>query len=147
MTTPRKPSVLWIDDDLPAEGTETAEFAIIPARSCKEADQILSGGSKPEYVVVDVFLPQKGWGGGYLEMPGLHFLRHLEKLREKSDGPLIAGYSIVTDSVKHRADALGLTCQIFQKASSSFLDVLRSLQQVRSEPGSERSGDPDAPTS
>ena len=118
--------ILWIDDD--GKDGIVDGHEIIAAKTCRAADQVLRrardqlGG-----VVVDLILPQDGWGERVYRTPGVEMVKHV---REVAGAKLpIAVYAIaLTDDRRAAVKAAGAG-MAYGKFDVPLDHVLRQLKK------------------
>ena len=119
--------VLWIDDDSPRnpEGIEGAR--VVSAQSIQQAEDILNSGRlKPDWVVVDLVVPQGRWGEKLFAVPGIDYIRFLRG--KWGDGIGLAAYGIALTDRRREAVKEAGAMRIFEKTRSSWIDVLSDLK-------------------
>jgi CheY-like chemotaxis protein len=122
-------NILWLDDDAPKSPRNVGEVHVIPARTCAEAAQILEQGERPpEWIVVDLIVPQDSWGEGYLRMPGLEFIKYVKATYDNRIA--IAVYSLaLSPNVREQSLRAGAS-RLFEKQSMSLLEVLHEIREL-----------------
>ena len=122
-------TIIWVDDDSPQSPRQVEGFLVHPFRSCLDGWQALDlYDSQISSIIVDIVLPQDGWGTGFIELPGIEFVRHA---RERFGDKLpIVGYSINgSDERKDRVLEAGGT-EFFGKMRTSFISVLNEIRKI-----------------
>lgn len=124
--------VLWLDDDSPETVEGFDGFKVVTAQTCKEAEQLLASGKfTPQWAVIDLIVPQGGWGDSVKATPGLNFIRHLKQ--EYGDKIGIVAFSIVMpDRVRDKVIEAG-ALEAIAKSAKSWGAVLEDLRQRSSE--------------
>ena len=124
--------VLWLDDDSPKSVTGFEGVKIMTAQTCREAEELLSSGAiRPDWAVVDLIVPQDGWGGSANRMPGLSFISHLKGKYGDKVG-IVAFSIIMPDPVKEKVIEAG-ACDAIAKSSRSLKSVVDELRQRTTE--------------
>jgi len=129
--------VLWLDDDSPEKVEGFQGMRVVTAQTCGEAEQLLSSGAiNPSWAVVDLIVPQGGWGGSVKAIPGLHYIGHLkEKYGDKLG---IVAFSIVMpDRMREKVIQAGAVDAI-AKSTKSWASVLEDLRNRSSKDDKER---------
>jgi hypothetical protein len=121
--------VLWIDDDSPRSPETLEGMRVVSAQSIKEAEDLMNSGKiKPDWIVVDLVVPQSGWGERLFATPGIDYMRFLDRKWGGTVG--IAAYGIaLTDRRREAAKAAGAK-KVFEKVNSSWTDVLQELRKL-----------------
>ena len=98
------------------------------AQSCGEAERLLTSGTfSPSWAVIDLIVPQGGWGDTVQTIPGLHYIRHLKK--QYGDKMGIVAFSIVMpDRIKEKVLQAGASDAI-AKSTRSWASVLDELRK------------------
>jgi CheY-like chemotaxis protein len=120
--------LIWLDDDSRA-GTRVISDALVTAvKSCHAAaDWLAHADAPPDWIVVDLVVPQQGWGGEqFFKTPGLQFLAHL-RAQYGSTVRLCAYSGFLTRDKKQLAEAAGAEL-VLDKASIGFADLVTILQ-------------------
>jgi hypothetical protein len=116
--------VLWVDDDSPSHPKEIEGIKVKTVQSIGEAEALLASGRiNPQWIIVDLIVPQNGWGSSWHATPGIEYIKHLKKTCG-SDVGLVA-YGIALTSRKKTAAKDAGADEVFEKTKSSWLDVLR----------------------
>jgi CheY-like chemotaxis protein len=127
--------LLWIDDDTPKlsnaeiEGVEGVEVTSV--QTCAEAERYLKRSPLPDYVVVDLVLPQGGWRGDrFFEMPGIPLTRQITAPSEDNPKPpKVVVFSIaLTEDVENRARRAGAET-VYDKMSISFPQLVNDMKR------------------
>jgi CheY-like chemotaxis protein len=122
--------VLWIDDDTPPGNVEVGGFVLHSAQNLAQAERILDDGKvKPGGVVVDLYVPQAGWGGKLLEIPGIEYISHLRK-RLGPDVKVAAFSVLVSEAERERIRKAGAV-DAFRKGETSLLEVVERLRSSK----------------
>lgn len=123
--------MLWLDDDLEPGLREWKEWRVEQVRTCSEAVKLVDGGTQFDGAVVDVIVPQQGWGTDVLEYPGIEFVRYF---RKRQIGVPVVGFGILMDGRK-RSDMIEAgaseTFDKFTHGSEAVFDHLDSLAKSR----------------
>jgi CheY-like chemotaxis protein len=128
--------ILWIDDDSPKAPEQSEGFTVYTAKSCSDAlDLVASGPSLPDWVVVDLILPQGKWGDSYVMMPGLELIKHFNE-RYQSKVKLLAFSVVMTDVVRAMALEAGAQ-EAFAKTSKSWSQILETIRSLQARHSSE----------
>lgn len=69
-------TVLWLDDDAPNSERQFGEVLVRTAQNCLEAAKHLDSEAI-DWVVVDLVVPQAGWGAEYYQFPGIQFIDYV----------------------------------------------------------------------
>ncbi len=119
--------VLWLDDDSPEKVEGFEGIKIVTAQTCGQAESILSAGTfKPRWAVIDLIVPQGGWGDSVKAMPGLHFISHLKQ--KYGDKMGVVAFSIVMpDRIKEKVIQAGAVDAV-AKSTKSWASVLEDLR-------------------
>ena len=118
--------VLWLDDDSPETVSGFEGVNVVTAQSCREADELLSSGVNPDWAVVDLIVPQAGWGESVQKIPGLSFIRHLKERYGEKIG--IVAFSIVMpERIRQRVLDAGAS-EAIAKSTTSWAQVLEDLR-------------------
>lgn len=118
--------ILWVDDDSPTTAREIEGFRVFPVQSCRQAEEKLKSGKlKPSFVVMDLILPQDGWGKEFFQLPGLKFIEYL-----KEDCNLdVVVYTIVADEERRLAALASGAADVYEKRRIGLPDMLREAQR------------------
>ena len=124
--------ILWLDDDA-LESFNIGPLSIQTAKTCKEAAEYLSQDALPDWIIIDILVPQGGWGEALTEFPGLEFIKFVSsQYREKIR---IAAYSIImSDGMVEKLKAAG-AAKCYAKSSKSFMSVIEDLRKSDTERG------------
>lgn len=119
--------VLWLDDDSPEKVEGFPGIKIITAQTCAEAEQLLSSGTiNPDWAIIDLIVPQGGWGDSVKAIPGLNYIHHLKK--KYGDRMGIVAFSIVMpDRLRQKVLEAGALDAI-AKSSKSWASILDDLR-------------------
>lgn len=118
-------NVLWVDDDSPRILEPVSGFTVRSVKSCRAAiDLIESKAPPPDWVVVDLIVPQGNWLDSYVMLPGLELLKHL---RKKSAIGLVAFSVVMTGTLKSMAVEAGAN-ESFAKTDHSWHEVLQAIR-------------------
>ena len=86
--------VLWVDDDAPSEPADIGNTSVLTAGNCPDAVELIDQlASVLDAIVVDLILPQHGWGSSLLTYPGLELVRYI--VQAFSDELPVAVYTVV----------------------------------------------------
>src|SRR6476661_2375081 len=120
--------IIWLDDDAPLGPHFVGDLQVISVLTCAKAAEILAKEDPlPEWIVVDLIVPQDGWGDGIYRLPGLKFLEYVSQVY--SGKVRAAVYShVMDDRIKNQALKAG-AWKVFQKTSMSLLGVLHELRE------------------
>lgn len=120
--------VLWLDDDSPEKVEGFPGIKIVTAQTCAEAERMLSSGEiNPDWAVIDLIVPQDGWGDSVKAIPGLNYIHHLK--RKYGDRIGIVAFSIVMpDRLREKVLEAGASDAI-AKSSQSWASVLDALRK------------------
>ena len=130
----KKLRLLWVDDDTPrlsgarVDGVEGVE--VTSAQTCADAERHLKRAPLPDYVVVDLVLPQGGWRGDrFFEMPGIPLTRQITTPTEdRPKPPKVVVFSIaLTEEAEERARQAGAT-KVYDKMTTSFPQLVSELK-------------------
>jgi hypothetical protein len=130
--------ILWVDDDSPKKPESIEGVNVVSAQSLKEANDLLESGKvRPSWIVVDLIVPQRGWGKSLFSVPGVDFLKYLKKLRDDDklkdaygkDVGLVAYGVALTDKKREDAKSAGAR-SVYEKMSTSWIDVITDLKQL-----------------
>lgn len=125
--------VLWVDDDSPEEVEGIEGVKVVTAQTCQEAEQLLTSGKvKPDWAVVDLIIPQGGWGKSVLRIPGLDYIQHLNNTYGDRMG-IIAFSILMPEKMKQKAMAAGASDAV-AKSSKSWTSVLEEIRKRSSKP-------------
>lgn len=120
--------VLWVDDDSPEEVAGIEGVKVVTAQTCQEAERLLSSGKvNPKWAVVDLIIPQGGWGQSVLRIPGLDYIQHLNKTYGDNLG-IVAFSILMPETMKKKAIAAGAS-EAIAKSSKSWTSVLEDLRK------------------
>jgi hypothetical protein len=121
--------VLWLDDDSPKKVEGIKGIKVVTAQTCGEAERLLTSGLvRPRWAVVDLIVPQGGWGDSVTAIPGLHYIGHLK--RKYGDKLGIVAFSIVMpDRMRDKVIAAGAIDGI-AKPTKSWASLLEDLQKI-----------------
>ncbi|HPQ71045.1 MAG TPA: hypothetical protein PKW95_18110 [bacterium] len=72
-------TILWLDDDTIGDTFFLDNVQVVTAKSCKRADEKLHKDVVFSGAVIDIIVPQEGWGEHYYKYAGLEFVRYLRK--------------------------------------------------------------------
>jgi len=115
--------VLWVDDDSPQKPKELEGIHVTAAKSIGEAEFLLKTGKvEPQWIIVDLIVPQDGWDDRWHAVPGVEYLKYL---KEEYGGKIgLVAFGIAISSRKRaQAKAAGAS-KIFEKTQTSWLEVL-----------------------
>ena len=116
--------VLWLDDDTrPGLTRRMGDFEIRCVQTCAEADSALKT-ARPDVLIVDLVVPQGGWGKGLLNTPGLDFMSYVSS---SNDRPKIVAYAFGLKKTTRDAVRRSGADAAFDKLHTSFSDVLQTL--------------------
>lgn len=119
--------ILWLDDDTrPGLTRRIGDFEIRCVQTCAEAATALKA-SRPDVVIVDLVVPQGGWGKGLLNTPGLDFMSFVAASKER---PKIVAYAYGLQKATRDAAKRSGADAAFDKMRTSFSDVLQTLAAV-----------------
>lgn len=121
--------ILWIDDDSPRNPQSLDGMRVVSVQSIQQAEELLNSGKvRPDWVVVDLVVPQGRWGEKLLAVPGIDYIRFLKGKWGDEFG--LAAYGIaLTDRRREAVRAAGAK-RIFEKTRSSWTDVLGDLKSA-----------------
>lgn len=120
--------ILWLDDDAPRKPFTVGLTRIMTASTCAEAEKILKRGKLPEWIIIDLIVPQGDWGNRYFAIPGLEFLsRVAAEYKEKIQ---IAAYSIAINPETRRKLEVAGASKIYAKTETSFMGVINELREL-----------------
>ncbi len=120
--------ILWLDDDAPPMPRFVGDLKVISALSCAEAAEILAKEDLlPEWVVVDLIVPQSGWGDEIYRLPGLKFLEYVRHAYPEKVRVVVYSH-VMNHIIKDQALVAG-AWKVFQKSSMSLLEVLHELRE------------------
>lgn len=132
-------SVLWLDDDCTMPSLKFPQADVRTVTTCKRAAAALEeGGRNPDWIVVDLIVPQEGWGKGILRHPGVQFLEHVKT--EYPDVRLCA-YAGFIDSHKDNAAREAGALVVHDKTEVSFADLLKILYNQSANPATAKEGE------
>jgi len=119
--------VLWLDDDSPKSIKAIDGVRVVTAQTCEQAEALLSSGkAKPDWIVVDLIVPQGNWGKPFRRIPGLHYIKHLRN--EYGNRFRILALSIVmTPEMKQMSIEAGAV-DAYAKDSTSWVGLIRDLR-------------------
>jgi len=121
--------VLWIDDDSPKEGHVVGGFEFRTAQTCAAALAILLDNAfMPDAIIVDIVLPQGGWGDRFYETPGIELVK---QVRDQRPGIDLAVFSIaINEERTRRAHEAGADL-VRSKNQLGLLQLLKELRQAK----------------
>lgn len=119
--------ILWVDDDSPPAPQQIGDAAIVTAQNISSAERLLADKKvRPDWVVVDLIIPQAGWRDHWLMAPGIEFVRQISN--EHRNTLNVAVYSIaLTDERIRRAREAGAHL-VVDKHQASFADLVDQLK-------------------
>lgn len=121
--------VLWVDDDSPKEPVlKFDDVEVFTAKSCEQAVKLLDSQKvRPQWVVVDLIVPQGNWDRNHLyRLPGIHLIHHLQEKYGGEVGTL--AFSIVLPpNIRKKAIDAGAT-EAYAKTAKSMWDVIDFLR-------------------
>jgi CheY-like chemotaxis protein len=124
-------NILWLDDDAPSTPFNIGRVSIQTAGSCKEAAEMLSGDALPDWVIVDLIVPQGGWEKGGSEFPGLDFIKFVSS--QYHEQIQIAAFSIVMPpEMASQIHAVG-AAKCYAKSSHSLTSIIEDLRRDEAE--------------
>jgi DNA-binding NarL/FixJ family response regulator len=117
--------VLWVDDDSPKTPRIIDRFHVVPVQSCRQADDLLASKKiQPAFIIMDLILPQDGWGSGYIKLPGLAFIEYLRA----ELGSRVVVYTIATDADRRSAAIRAGASEVYEKTKFGFIEILRDTK-------------------
>jgi hypothetical protein len=119
--------ILWLDDDAPAHSFNIGPVSIRTAGTCAEASEILLSGEIPEWIIVDLIVPQGNWGNSELKLPGLAFIEFISK--EYKDKIQLAVFSIVMPPGMERRLQTAGAAKCYAKSNTSLIRVIEDLRR------------------
>ena len=127
---PRKPNLLWIDDDTPKITFDVEGVEVTCVQTCADAERQFEK-MMPDYVVVDLVLPQAGWRKHrFFEMPGIPLARQFETKYEKK--PKIVVFAMAL-SEEAAAQVNKSHWRVYDKMTTPFPDVVMDLKNTTAE--------------
>lgn len=127
--------LLWVDDDTPKlrnariPGIEGVEVTSV--QTCAEAERHLNRAPLPDYVVMDLVLPQAGWRRDrFFEMPGIPLTRQITTPSLVIPvPPKVVVFSIaLTPEAEDRALGAG-AAKVYDKMTTSFPQLVNDLKR------------------
>ena len=127
--------VLWIDDDSPEEAITLEGVTVYSVQDLAAAESVLSEQSlAPCGYVVDLLVPQGGWGEGeLLADPGIAYIKHMRE-KWKISSPVVAYGIVVSDRDRERIAGAGGD-EAFQKDEISLAEVIGRVKDLCGEKG------------
>jgi DNA-binding NarL/FixJ family response regulator len=121
--------IVWVDDDSPRNARTVENATVHTAQSVAGAEQKIKTLQRdPDWIIVDVVLPQAGWHGDrFYVAPGIEYVRHLA---EKRCSSRIAVYSIALTPDRERQAIEAGAVAAFDKHAMGLGDVVRKLQSL-----------------
>lgn len=127
--------VLWLDDDIPSESDQTwanlenkfSRINLFPVRSCAQAEKQLQTRGTPRWAIIDLVVPQCGWGDKFYQAAGIEYIKYL-KTKFQNEMKVFAFGVMVTEELRNHIKMLGAE-EAFVKSNISFESVLRKIEE------------------
>lgn len=124
-------NILWLDDDAPSTPFNIGRVSIRTAGSCKEAAEMLSGDELPDWIIVDLIVPQGGWGKVNSKLPGLDFIKFVSsQYREKIQ---IAAFSMIMPTAIVSQILAAGAARCYAKSGHPLTEVIEDLRRDETE--------------
>lgn len=123
-----KLDVLWLDDDSPRKIEDQDGVRIQTVQSCAQAEAWLKSRKElPQWIVVDLIVPQGDWGDEYYAIPGLKYIEHLKEKYNDTVG--VVAFSIaMTPEIRREIQKAGAQ-DAFAKPTVSWNDLVANLRE------------------
>jgi DNA-binding NarL/FixJ family response regulator len=127
-----KVDVLWVDDDSPKSSRDLGAYRVTPVQTVGQAEELLEKGKiDPSFIVMDLVVPQGGWGEGYLKIPGIDYIRYLKQRHGKRFK--VGVYTAFETEEKKRDSLAAGAVGFYEKTRFGLPGVLEELGALKSD--------------
>ena len=123
-----KLEVVWVDDDSPKTQRDYGDLRVTTVQTVAEAEKIFEHMKDgPNWVIMDLIVPQGGWGNNYTMVPGIDYIKEIkQRYGEKVGIGVFTAFG--SDERRAAAEKAGATF-FYEKTRNGFLDVLDELKR------------------